>query len=160
MIRRPPRSTPSDSSAASDVYKRQLHVVTKHRADIPVLCGCFPLAIYRTFGSVYMSMPLPRFVTAYPSPSPHPQVHSLVGLCLYSYLTPRFFMTFFFLNSIYMGSPGGAVLKNLPANAEDTGSSPGPGRSHMPQSNQARAPQLLSLCSRAREPQLLKLAHS
>ena len=28
--------------------------------------------------------------------------------------------------------PGGAVVKNLPANAGDTGSSPGPGRSHMP----------------------------
>ena len=31
--------------------------------------------------------------------------------------------------------PGGAVVKNPPANAEDTGSSPGPGWSHMPQSN-------------------------
>ena len=31
--------------------------------------------------------------------------------------------------------PGGAVVKNLPANAGDTGSSPGPGRSHMPWSN-------------------------
>ena len=31
--------------------------------------------------------------------------------------------------------PGGAVVKNLPANAADTGSSPGPGRSHMPRSN-------------------------
>ena len=30
---------------------------------------------------------------------------------------------------------GGAVLKNPPANARDMGSSPGPGRSHMPQSN-------------------------
>ena len=30
------------------------------------------------------------------------------------------------------GFPGGAVVKNLPANAGDTGSSPGPGRSHMP----------------------------
>ena len=40
--------------------------------------------------------------------------------------------------------PGGAVVKNLPANAEDTGSIPGPGRSHMPWSNWARAPQLLS----------------
>ena len=30
--------------------------------------------------------------------------------------------------------PGGAVVKNPPANAGDTGSSPGPGRSHMPQS--------------------------
>ena len=46
--------------------------------------------------------------------------------------------------------------KNLPANAGDTGSSPGPGRSHVPQSNSARAPQLLSLRSRARELQLLK----
>ena len=31
--------------------------------------------------------------------------------------------------------PGGAVVKNLPANAGDMGSSPGPGRSHMPRSN-------------------------
>ena len=33
------------------------------------------------------------------------------------------------------GFPGGAVVENLPANARDTGSSPGLGRSHMPQSN-------------------------
>ena len=33
------------------------------------------------------------------------------------------------------GFPGGAVLENLPANAGDTGSSPGLGRSHMPRSN-------------------------
>ena len=31
--------------------------------------------------------------------------------------------------------PGGAVVKNPPANARDTGSSPGPGRSHMLRSN-------------------------
>ena len=31
--------------------------------------------------------------------------------------------------------PGGAVVKNPPANAGDTGSIPGSGRSHMPQSN-------------------------
>ena len=31
--------------------------------------------------------------------------------------------------------PGGAVVKNPPAYAGDTGSSPGPGRSHMPRSN-------------------------
>ena len=51
--------------------------------------------------------------------------------------------------------PGGAVVKNPPANAGDMGLSAGPGRSHMPRSNYAHAPQLLSLCSRAREPQLL-----
>ena len=33
------------------------------------------------------------------------------------------------------GFPGGAVVKNPPANTGDTGSSPGPGRSHMPRSN-------------------------
>ena len=35
----------------------------------------------------------------------------------------------------HWGFPGGAVVENLPANAGDTGSSPGPGRSHMPRSN-------------------------
>ena len=41
------------------------------------------------------------------------------------------------------GFPSGAVVKNLPANAADTGSIPGPGGSHMPRSNWAREPQLL-----------------
>ena len=34
-----------------------------------------------------------------------------------------------------MGFPGGAVVKNPPANEGDTVLSPGPGRSHMPWSN-------------------------
>ena len=38
-------------------------------------------------------------------------------------------------NHLLRDFPGGAVVKNLPANAEDIGSSPGPGRSHMPWSN-------------------------
>ena len=33
------------------------------------------------------------------------------------------------------GFPGDPVVKNPPANAGDMGSSPGPGRSHMPRSN-------------------------
>ena len=33
------------------------------------------------------------------------------------------------------GFPGGAAVKNPSANAGDMGSSPGPGRSHMPRSN-------------------------
>ena len=37
--------------------------------------------------------------------------------------------------NVCRGFPGGTVVKNPPANAGDTGSSPGPGRSHMPQSN-------------------------
>ena len=55
-----------------------------------------------------------------------------------------------------LGFPGGAVVKNPPANAGDMGLSPGPGRSHMPWNNEARVPQLLSLGSRACVPQLLK----
>ena len=43
------------------------------------------------------------------------------------------------------GFPGGAVVENLPANAGDTGSSPGLGESRVPRSNWAREPQLLSL---------------
>ena len=59
------------------------------------------------------------------------------------------------------GFPGGAVVENPPANAGDTGSSPGLGRSHMPRSNWAREPQLLSLrvwslCSAAREPAIMR----
>ena len=57
----------------------------------------------------------------------------------------------------YKDFPGGVVVKNLPANAGDMGSSPGLGRSHMPWSNWACEPQLLSLHSRARKPQLLSL---
>ena len=55
-----------------------------------------------------------------------------------------------------MGFLGGTVVKNPPADAGYTGLSPGSGRSHMPRSNEAHAPQLLSLRSRARKPQLLK----
>ena len=57
--------------------------------------------------------------------------------------------------AIRRGFPGGAVVKNLPVNAGDMGSSPGPGKSHMLWSNKARAPQLWSLCSRGHVPQLL-----
>ena len=39
------------------------------------------------------------------------------------------------LNLNVRGFPGGAVVKNPPANAGDTGSSPGPGRAHMLRSN-------------------------
>ena len=62
--------------------------------------------------------------------------------------------------------PGGPVVKNLPANAGDSGSSPGLSRSHMPWSDSTRAPQLPSLCSepgshsyRAHVLQLLKSTH-
>ena len=59
------------------------------------------------------------------------------------------------------GFPGGAVVENLPANAGDTGSSPGLGKAHMPRSSWAREPQLLSLriwslCSATREAAIVR----
>ena len=39
------------------------------------------------------------------------------------------------VKNIFQGFPGGAVVKNPPANAGDTSLSPGLGRSHMPRSN-------------------------
>ena len=56
------------------------------------------------------------------------------------------------------GLPGGSVVKRPPANAGDAGLTPGPERFHLPQGNEAHAPQLLSLCPGAREQQLLKPA--
>ena len=58
------------------------------------------------------------------------------------------------LTKPHQGFPGGSVLKNPPADAGDTDLIPGLGRSHGPWSNKAHAPQLPSLCSRARDPQL------
>ena len=39
------------------------------------------------------------------------------------------------LKTGFVGFPGGAVVKKLPANEGDTGLSPGPRRSHMPRSS-------------------------
>ena len=63
--------------------------------------------------------------------------------------------------SAFRGFPVGAVVKNPLANAGDTGSSPGPGRSHMPRSSWAREPQLLSLriwslCSATRKAAMVR----
>ena len=55
-----------------------------------------------------------------------------------------------------LGLHGGSVVENLPASSGDTGGVPGLGWFHMPRSSEARVPQLLSLCSAAREPQPLK----
>ena len=57
------------------------------------------------------------------------------------------------------------MVENLPANAGDTGSSPGLGGSHMPRRNWAREPQLLSLhvwslCSATREAAIVRGPHT
>ena len=57
------------------------------------------------------------------------------------------------------------MVENLPANAGDVGSSPGLRRSHMPQTNWAREPQLLSLrvwslCSATKETAIVRGPHT
>ena len=49
-----------------------------------------------------------------------------------------------FIKISFKGFPGGAVVKNPPASAGDTGSNPGPGRSH----------EQLSPCTTTTEPTL------
>ena len=48
-----------------------------------------------------------------------------------------------------VGPPDGSVVKNAPANARGMSSIPGPGRPHVGQNRQARAPQPRSLSPRA-----------
>ena len=66
-----------------------------------------------------------------------------------------------YIKEILWGFPGGAVVESLPADAGDTGSSPGLGGSHVPRSGWAREPQLLSLrvwslCSTTREAAMVR----
>ena len=86
---------------------------------------------------------------SYAGPHSAPAISST---CSYFLLTCWVFL----INLFILGFPGGAVVENLPANAGDTGSSPGLGRSHMPRRNWSCEPQLLSLrvwslCSATRE---------
>ena len=71
-------------------------------------------------------------------------IYLFTGYCIISVWI--LLIAFLWSNSTCPGFPGGAVVEKLPANAGDTGLSPGLGRSHMPRSNWAREPQLLSLC--------------
>ena len=60
--------------------------------------------------------------------------------------------TYVIVNSTnFQGLPCGRVVSNPSANTGETGSIPGPGRSHMLRSSQTLRPQLVSLCSAARE---------
>ena len=54
------------------------------------------------------------------------------GATCYSYILGKMVSA---SKSVSGDFPGGAVVKNPPANAGDTSSIPGPGRSHMPRSN-------------------------
>ena len=89
-----------------------------------------------------------------------------ICLCVVKYSRHRHILLnhlqeIFSLKESHEGFPGGAVVESPPANAGDTGSSPGLGGSHVPRSGWAREPQLLSLrvwslCSAAREAAIVR----
>ena len=56
-------------------------------------------------------------------------------LLLPGFVAKQAYLVLWLRKPAFLGFPGGAVVKNPPANAGDTGSSPGPGRSHMPRSS-------------------------
>ena len=96
-----------------------------------------------------------------------PALRTLPGLDLYTSSSGCSFLYDKPVNikNAFLGFPGGAVVGSLPANAGDTGSSPGLGRSHRPRSNWAREPQLLSLrvwslCSATREATIVRGPHT
>ena len=78
-----------------------LQVVTKHPADFPVLCSCFPLAIYFTFGSVYMSICPCHSLTSSQLTLPPPCIlKSILYVCVFIPVRPLSssepFLFFFF----------------------------------------------------------------
>ena len=94
MIRRPPRSTPLYSSAASDVYKRQLRGCIVRAADNSWTSGYgFPLAVceYGMAGSaIFLSLShrsslAPDRFTSYSLRQIHGRVTSRVRLTIYGH---------------------------------------------------------------------------
>ena len=81
-------------------------------------------------------------------------LHTHVGWRKISVLTTKLDLQL--KKHLISGFPGGSVVKNPPASTGDSGAIPDLGRPPMAQSNQAHVPQLLSQCSKACEPQLLK----
>ena len=95
--------------------------------------------------------------TSVPSISPGPNDQMLTTGLTCAYIPLRILL----IIASDWGFAGGAVVENLPASAGDTGSSPGLGGSHMPQSNWACEPQLLSLhvwslCSATRKAAIVR----
>ena len=67
----------------------------------------------------------------------HEEVQVFYSKSLHTSLVPEIPVNReFVLSKVWrQGFPGGAVVENLPANAGDTGSNRGLGRSHMPRGN-------------------------
>ena len=93
--------------------------------------GMFTFLNLRSFSFLYSSHSQCVFISSTPDPpTPAPMQRHKSILIKHSVL--YFFCSY---KAQELGSPRGSVVKNPPANAGDTGSIPGPGRSHMLWSN-------------------------
>lgn len=55
-----------------------LEFITEHPAELPLLNSSFPLAVYLTYGSIYVSMLLSQFIP----PSPCPSASTILHVCV------------------------------------------------------------------------------
>ena len=128
----------------------------KHRRN----AGLLACSVTFHQGRHLANCPAPAFFRPDSAVSDHLWLEQAMSVCLLHFSAWRKETTGMFLR-ISRGFPGGAVVESLPANAGDVGSSPGLGGSHMPRSNWACEPQLLSLrvwslCSATREAAMMR----
>ena len=71
-------------SPPSWISPHPIRGVREHRIKLPVWYSNFPLAIFLTYGNVYISMLLSQFVP----PSPSPVMSKVCSLCLHLYSYP------------------------------------------------------------------------
>ena len=101
---------------AASIFSTHITSSNKSSSHIPIQAHMVPTLLYHSTYHAALQPPV------YSSISPTKlQALEMPGMCLFK--------------NHCRGFPGGAVVGSLPANAGDTGSSPGLGRSHMPRSN-------------------------
>ena len=138
----PPQS-PSSLSADDPVIQESSHGLP-HNIYPPVsICAqrtAFPLCGWALFSHLGRSAQVDTGLSSPGLLGPStPVLHTLLSIPT-SYNSLLFSLIF---KNETRDCPGGPMVKNPPANAGHGGSVPGPGGSHMPQSNQVSASQLL-----------------
>ena len=134
-----PRLEPHPGVASKTRALRSTQRLRGHQTRVQPLWGSSH-AIYAWAGVDQMEAetphPFPHSNQDVPpsAPGPRRQPWGVTGRAPPSWLSKCSLYTFA-LKKTNRGFPGGAVVENPPANAGDTGSSPGPGRSHMPRGN-------------------------
>ena len=82
-------------------------VITEQRAELPMLCSRFSLAICFTHGSVYMSILVSQFIPLSPSPPPRPT-------CRFSTSASLFLPCNRFSLGIGLGIPATVIASSVP----------------------------------------------